>query len=474
MASLSILSITSCEFPKLPQPNLALGHSNASFCRYSGGRDGIVCAWDVNFNQSGAASNDATNPPAKTKLKAQCPAHMNWINDITLAQNYTAVVSASSDLSVKVWRPYSEEDNKRAIAIGEHADYIKCVASAPAGANADIVASGGLDRKVCLWDLTGKGKTLEIDVTGEEIAQKGSVYGLALGRTIVASGGPEKTIRLHDPRSGTKVSKLMGHVANIRSILIDDEDDTILSASADKTIKLWSVRGGRCMYTFSMHDESIWSLFSDDPKLGIFYSCDRSGLIAKTDIRVGLEHIDNGMSIAVAQEHCGVGRIVAANGHIWTATDRSSVNCWTDVDTGPDARLPASYRHQRNASLASNKSWRAATSPSSQANQADSKPEINPESILRLSNMAVFSRSGFDADHSSLNDTMIRRASEVAIEPQSLEIKPVRQVPEHTIEGQFGLLKHKLLNDRRRVLTLDTAGDVLLWDLLEVSYLSLE
>ena len=160
MASLSIPSITSCEFPKLPQPNPARGHSNAGFCRYSGCRDGIVCAWDVNFNQSGAASNDATNPPAKTKLKAQCPAHMNWINDVTLAQNYTAVVSASSDLSVKVWRPYSEEDNKRAVAIGEHADYIKCVASAPAGANADIVASGGLDRKVCIWDLTGKGKTL--------------------------------------------------------------------------------------------------------------------------------------------------------------------------------------------------------------------------------------------------------------------------------------------------------------------------
>ncbi|KAG7110667.1 UBP9-binding protein like [Verticillium longisporum] len=39
---------------------------------------------------------------------------------------------------------------------------------------------------------------------------------------------------------------------------------------------------------------------------------------------------------------------------------------------------------------------------------------------------------------------------------------PFGQGPLH----DFGLVKHKLLNDRRRVLTLDTAGDVLLWDLI--------
>ena len=48
------------------------------------------------------------------------------------------------------------------------------------------------------------------------------------------------------------------------------------------------------------------------------------------------------------------------------------------------------------------------------------------------------------------------------------EIEPLYELPEETIEGQFGLLKWKLLNDRRRVLTVDTAGDVVLWDLVQV------
>ncbi|KAK9436700.1 WD repeat protein [Metarhizium brunneum] len=433
---------------------------------YSGGRDGIVCAWDLDLDlrrPSTDTHDSADKTRSRSKFRAQAQPHTHWINDITLAQNNTALVSASSDLTVKVWRPHSEEDCTRTVAIGEHADYVKCVATPPASINANWVASGGLDRKICLWDLNGAGKTLEVDVKGEEILEKGSVYALAVSRDIMASGGPEKTIRLYDPRTGDKVSKLVGHLDNIRSILIDDSGDIILSASADKTIKMWSVKGGRCMYTFTMHDESIWSLFSEDPSLGIFYSSDRSGLVAKTDVRGSMEDLDNGLSLAVAQEHCGVSKVVAAGGHVWTATNRSSVNRWGDIDTDTGACLPEPFRHQRAASAASNKLRQATVAGA----QATSNKEIPSESILRISNTAVFPARGVvDAEPNNLNESLTRRGSEVVVEQPDPEVKPIHQTPEETIEGQFGLLKHKMLNDRRRVLTLDTAGDVLLWDLL--------
>lgn len=391
---------------------------------------------------------------------------MHWINDIALAYNNTALVSASSDLTVRVWRPYSEEDNTRADKIGEHADYVKCVATPPPDMGANWVATGGLDRKIRLWDLNGAGKTLEVDVKGEEMVEKGSIYALRVGRNIMASGGPEKTVRLYDPRTGFKVSKLVGHVDNIRSILIDDAGDTILSASADKTIKMWSVKNGRCMYTFTMHDESIWSLFSDDPRLGVFYSSDRSGLVAKTDVRGSLEDMDDGLSLAVAQEHIGVSKVVAAGGHIWTATNRSSINRWEDVDTSTNIQLPEKFRHQRATSNASVRPRE--TSPP--ATNGTAKKEIPADSILRISAAAVFpSRSNLDPESSTVTEPMMRKGSVVVIEdPPDPEVKPVHELPRETIEGQFGLLKHKLLNDRRRVLTLDTAGDVLLWDLIKV------
>jgi WD repeat-containing protein 48 len=46
-------------------------------------------------------------------------------------------------------------------------------------------------------------------------------------------------------------------------------------------------------------------------------------------------------------------------------------------------------------------------------------------------------------------------------------IVPIRGQPAETIEGQNGLIKHVMLNDRKRILTLDTAGEVVLWDLLK-------
>ncbi|KAH7311706.1 WD repeat protein [Stachybotrys elegans] len=423
---------------------------------YSGGRDGIVCAWDLNLN----ADNSDKNKP-RTTFRAQTQAHTHWVNDIALAKNNSALLSVSSDLTVKLWRPHSEEESLRAHVIGEHADYVKCVETPPADMNLDWIAAAGFDRKICLWDLNGGGKTLEIDVRGDEAAEKGSVYALSVGRNLIASGGPEKVVRLYDPRTGSRVSKLVGHVDMIRAILVDQAGETALSASADKTVKLWSLKEGRCMYTFTMHDESVWSLFSDDPRLGIFYSSDRSGLVAKTDVRGSLEDMDDGLSLAVAKEHLSVCRVVAAGGNIWTATSQSSINRWEDIDTGAGVQLPEAFRHQRAASVASSRPRQ----PSLPQADPPKKREISAQSILRISNLAAFPRPTVDLEATSPGEVP-RKGSEVVADHDA-EVKPIHQLPEETIEGQFGLLKHKLLNDRRRVLTLDTAGDVLMWDLIK-------
>lgn len=388
---------------------------------------------------------------------------MHWINDIILAKNNTALVSASSDLTVKVWRPHSEE-NAEAQSIGTHADYANRLAAPPDDMGLNWVASGGLDRKVCLWDLNGAGKTLEIDVKGEDKPEKGSVYALSVGRNVLAVGSPEKTLRLYDPRTGSRVSKLVGHVDNIRSILIDESGDTILSASADKTIKMWSIKGGRCMYTFTMHDDAVWSLYSDDPRLGVFYSSDRSGLITKTDVRGSIEDMDDGLSLAVAKEHSSIWKLIAADGHIWTATGQSSINRWDDVNMDDHAKLRDTFRRQRGASTASGRARPTSIPPT----DSSAKKDISPNSILRVSNTSPLPpRVGVDAEPNVAAETVTTKMSELVIEHPDFEVKPIHHLPTETIEGQFGLLKHKLLNDRRRVLTLDTAGEVLMWDLIK-------
>ena len=362
---------------------------------------------------------------------------------------------------MKIWRP-AAQDLIPPQTIGLHTDYVKVLAVPDQGA--DWVASGGLDRRLCLWDLDGAGQRLSIDVAIDEGGtglnrDKGSVYALGATRSILASGGPESTVRVWDPKTGKRITKFVGHTDNIRDILVSEDGGTIMTASSDQTVKVWSVTAGRCMHTLTMHDSSVWSLWSTDPQLSVFYSSDRSGMVAKTDTR-GCVELDEGLSVAICQEHEGVHKLVGAGSYLWTATSRPSINRWSDVDT-TDAvpELPESHKQHRFST--STQRARKPSSPSPQQPQSPPprdmpRKQIPLKHILRLSNAAYF-------------PTVVTKDIEPdAEETEAQGLQPFRSQPDFYIEGQNGLIKHIMLNDRKRVLTVDTAGEVLMWDLLKV------
>ena len=425
----------------------------------------MICAWNVDTR---ALRSEDPNTPSTTFHK-QVQAHTHWVNDVVLAQNNSTLVSASSDVTVKAWRP-DAQDGSAAATIGAHSDYVKCLASP--STSASWVASGGLDHKICLWDLNGAGQSLEINVgKAEEGVTKGSIYALCTKGSIIASGGPESVVRLWDPKSGKNITKFVGHADNIRSILMSDDGGTLMTASSDQTVKVWSVTAGRCMHTLTMHNDSVWSLYSDHPQLSVFYSSDRSGMIAKTDTRHAADW-DEGLSVAVCQEHEGVTKVIAADGDIWRATPSSSINRWKDVDTELQIDAPRSTQDSRTGSSLSEYEPTAPTgsevTPSSNGNVAEEKIPI--DAVLRLAITAPLpGMRSRNRDNSIVNaGSVLRMASEAIMDSDLRPVLMLRDNPIETVQGQNGLIKHILLNDRKRVLTLDTAGEVILWDLLKV------
>lgn len=379
------------------------------------------------------------------------------------------MVSASSDLAVKLWRPGSGSPQVPN-TIGLHSDYVKCLASP--GTHADWVASGGLDHKIKLWDLNGAGEKLQIDIGKHENNVKGSVYALSVTGSIMASGGPESIVRLWDPKSGKRITNFVGHTDNVRDILINQDGNTVMTASSDQTIKIWSITAGRCMYTLTMHNDSVWSLFSNHPQLSVFYSTDRSGLVAKTDVRDSPD-MDQGLSVAIAQENEGVSKIVVAGDYVWTATSSSSINRWKDVDTRAEIQaLDGSQLHRAAGVSEYSKTASDQYSQPSSLNRI-TKTKIPLSSVLQISSNAIFpgEKQGDNNPSSIYSGIGLMKFSEPSSDEELGIIIPCQDLPEETIEGQNGLIKHLMLNDRRRVLTLDTAGDVMMWDLLSVSYL---
>jgi len=413
------------------------------------------------------ASGPQRKAAKASTFRKQVQAHTHWVNDIILTRNNSALVSASSDITVKVWRP-DAEDHQTPTTVGLHSDYVKCLASP--GTHSDWVASGGLDHKICIWDLNGGGEKLNIDVGEDENSAKGSVYALSVRGSIMASGGPESTVRLWDPKSGKRITNFVGHTDNVRDILISQDGDKIMTASSDQTVKVWSMTAGRCMYTLTMHNDSVWSLYSSHPQLSVFYSSDRSGLVAKTDVR-GCKVMDDGLSLAIAQEHEGVNELVVAGDWVWTATSSSSINRWKDIDTTGEVEFHESARQNRNSIASYSKTPSPpSTSPLIATNGIKSK-KVPLNCVLRISNNSIFpGQAARDAETATIHSASVRQQSETVVEQDLGIVVAFHDLPEETIEGQNGLIKHVMLNDRKRVLTLDTAGEVMMWDLLKVNH----
>ncbi|KAJ2881789.1 hypothetical protein IWW38_005747, partial [Coemansia aciculifera] len=223
-----------------------------------------------------------------------------------------------------------------------------------------MVISGGLDRKIKLWDLgQGGGLVSSLQEFGDASVSS-SVYTLACNTqgSLVVSGSPEKLIRVWDTRVGHQLTTLSGHTDHIRAVLLSADSELVLSGSSDSTVKLWSMRMRRCLSTFAQHSDSVWALHSTHPRFKTFYSASRDGLVAKT-IGAGVfgdetapssfavrrasfasRAVDDAQSgvvcVAVAKEQQGVVKIVAADDtYIWTATKGTRLNRWLDVSVRP-------------------------------------------------------------------------------------------------------------------------------------------
>ncbi|KAK9352567.1 hypothetical protein V1523DRAFT_366516 [Lipomyces doorenjongii] len=467
---------------------------------YSAGRDGMIMAWNLEnmaVKNAGYASIDdfdadltgtttAINGPGlnsvaedttektpatngvkkaqgKSTFRAQVQMHTHWVNDIVLTNNYQNVASCSSDLTVKLWNPRTDVQT----TIGQHHDFVKCLAVD--NQESDWIASGGLDRKVILWDLNGGGEKLQIDVGKKGENQKGSVYALGTGGpggNIVGSGGPDSIVRLCDQRSGSNILDFVGHTGNIRAILINKAGNLVLTGSSDATIKLWSITAGRLMHTLNMHDTSVWSLHSNHPNLEVFHSSDRSGLVVKTDMR-GTSEAEDSMCVLVCNEHQGVNKVVASGDYLWTATANSRIHRWRDVDTTPATMQLQRLQRSRRRSSVSYQPRSQEISLLRQAATASITSQIPISSLISL-NAGTYGPSLLDPEEITLaSATTVRSDAPVLPSVEPPQPEPLWHNPDETIEGQTGLIKHILLNDRRRVLTVDTAGEVVLWDLIK-------
>lgn len=363
---------------------------------YTGGRDGTVRAWAL----PRVADGDVAVIQGAAKTFDE---HVDWVNDVLLVHGCRRLVTCSSDTTVKVWNAAEPRRSLRTLA--EHTDYVKALANVPANG----VASGSLDGRVLIWDLTTGRLRQECGAESDDNAVNSSVYCLSgsAEANILVAGSTDKTISVWDIRSGEKVVRLRGHSDSVRCLALKHDATLMLSGGSDSTVKLWDLRQERCVRSFDSYaDGSVWAVAADR-QFDSFVSGCRDGTVWQTNLAgdiaslvVAVADTDKRsnmvLDLALTPDRSGV----------WVSTTGSTVRLWP---------LPA---------------------PVSEPVQSSSQMDVD-----------IATDTGSDA-HNTTRHTL------------GMQRLPLCRIP-----GLPGIVAYKIMNDRRHVMTRDTTNEYAIWDI---------
>ncbi|MDO9068720.1 MAG: NACHT domain-containing protein [Deltaproteobacteria bacterium] len=96
------------------------------------------------------------------------------------------------------------------------------------------------------------------------------------GKSLI-SASDDKTLKLWDALTGECLRSFSGHADRVLSCAFAPDGKSLISASLDKTIKLWDALTGECLRSFSGHAETVFSCtFAPDGKSLISASDDNT------------------------------------------------------------------------------------------------------------------------------------------------------------------------------------------------------
>jgi WD40 repeat protein len=137
------------------------------------------------------------------------------------------------------------------------------VAFSPDG---NLLAAGGNDDVIRLYDLRNPGLD-PVLIRGH----RGPVLSVAFNPTadppVLASASADRTIKIWSADWATPIQTLVGHTATVWSVAFDGKGERLVSASDDFTARVWGVRSGKEFQRFRRHGEPVFcAQFSPDGK----------------------------------------------------------------------------------------------------------------------------------------------------------------------------------------------------------------
>ncbi|XP_049849580.1 WD repeat-containing protein 48-like [Schistocerca gregaria] len=244
---------------------------------YSAGRDTTIRAWNYKtlFEDTGdcirdlgewlcdSEGNDAGQVSQNIGFMNCFEYHNDWVNDISLLQRGTKLVSCSNDCNL-IMAPLEFEGDSvklkdRVSYIDISTDYVKKVKCFEKNGSINLF-SMGFDRNIRYFQIPQSGDAISV----HEMSVKYSPYSMAVedrgSYYLIAVGGTESHITFYETRTEKKIRRLKGNTDNIKALLLDQEKDQCISGTSGGFVNVWDFRseGNKPIKTLRIHEDSVW------------------------------------------------------------------------------------------------------------------------------------------------------------------------------------------------------------------------